>query len=427
MSEFLIAIAAALVGGFLLNLMPCVLPVLTMKVFHLLEHAADDPSEHRKHGVAYGAGVLVTLVGAAVALLVLRESMRLMWGSHFQSPEFMLAIVLLLVVFGLNALGVFEFTPSVELKSRRSGYVESFVNGIVASIMATPCTAPFLAGAAGYAFAADRSPFEVLAIFVMIGVGLASPFVLVSFVPAIGRLLPKPGAWMQTFKKVMGLTLLAAAIFFFGVLMGQVSLDSSRKLLGFVFSVGVALWAVGEFGGPMASVRRRTMTLLLSSVALVGLGTQLLRFEPPEAVGRSAGHSLEVVIDGHINWQPFSSELVAQARSAGVPVFMDYTADWCTNCRANERLFIEVQAFREVLEQTQVLPMQADMTVDNEEIMAWLDDLGRAGIPVYAIYLPDGTVDLLPSAITTELLVERLLAAAASFPPQEHGQLVLPD
>ncbi len=422
MNEFLGAVGFGFLGGVLLNVMPCVLPVLTMKVFHLMEHASEDRRSQRLHGAFYAAGVLTTFLVGALLILVLRESMRLMWGSQFQSPAFMLGIVGLLTALGLNALGVFEITPAVTVGQERTGYAASFFNGVVASIMATPCIGPFVGGAAAYAFAADRAWWAVVAVFLSLGAGLAAPFVVVSLVPAVGRLLPRPGAWMETFKNLMGLTLLGAGVFFFGSLMKQVSAESSHRMLGFLFILSAALWAWGHFGSVMYAGRRRFIVGLGAAAATVVSGVWLIRFEPA-ASQAAVALSFDPVVNDEINWQSFDSALVTRANEAGIPVFMDYTADWCVNCRTNERVFIEVESVRSVFVQTGIMPMQADMTVDNEEIMTWLDRLGRSGIPVYAIYLPDGSVDLLPSAITSELLIERLRQASESFPPSRFGVL----
>jgi thiol:disulfide interchange protein DsbD len=423
--EFLTMLALAFAGGVFLNVMPCVLPVLTMKVFHLIEHADSNPREHRMHGIAYALGVVGTLVVAGILVVSLRESMRVMWGSQFQSPQFMAGIVALLLVFGWNAVGLFEFSPSLSVDGGKSRYLDSFVNGVVASIMATPCTGPGVAAVAGYAFAADRPAWQTLVVFASLGAGLASPFVLVSFVPAIGRMLPRPGAWMDTFKKLMGLSLLGAAAFFFGVLMHQVSTGSAGRLLMFFFVLSSAAWAYGHFATPFETSARRWVIRVVLAGLLVVSGTFFLRFEAPSQAGVNAS-GFEAVVGGQINWQPFTPGLVAAAREANRPVFVDYTAEWCANCKTNERLFIEVATIRDTLTETGVLPVKADLTNEDPLIWDWLDELGRAGIPVYAIYMPDGTYDLLPTVINTELLDGRLRAAAERFPASNFTEIAYP-
>lgn len=410
-------LVAAFLGGLILNVMPCVLPVLTMKVFHLLEHADESASVHRKHAVAYTAGVLSTFGIFALAVLVLKASGELVgWGMHFQDPTFVAVLVAVMVVLGLNALGVFEFQVSLQGHTGTGGYRGSFLNGVVASVMATPCSAPFLGTAAVAAMGAGVPAWQTVVIFGMIGIGLASPFVLVSFVPALARLLPRPGAWMESFKHLMGFSLLLAAVWFGGTLQKQVDAASFQRFLFLLVFIGMAGWAIGRFAGPMANATRRLVVQGIATAAILALGVGYVNLSPSRALVCADGQNLAPVVDNRINWQPFSSALVQQMREVGRPVFVDYTADWCQNCKANEALFIEVERTRQVLIETNILPMKADMTNDEPEILRWLSELGRSGIPAYTIYFPDGTYDLLPVAITTELLVERLEAAAARFP-----------
>lgn len=410
-------LVAAFLGGLILNVMPCVLPVLTMKVFHLLEHADESASVHRKHAVAYTAGVLSTFGIFALAVLVLKASGELVgWGMHFQDPTFVAILVAVMVVLGLNALGVFEFQVSLQGHTGTGGYRGSFLNGVVASVMATPCSAPFLGTAAVAAMGAGVPAWQTVVIFGMIGIGLASPFVLVSFVPALARLLPRPGAWMESFKHLMGFSLLLAAVWFGGTLQKQVDAASFQRFLFLLVFIGMAGWAIGRFAGPMANATRRLVVQGIATAAILALGVGYVNLSPSRALVCADGQNLAPVVDNRINWQPFSSALVQQMREVGRPVFVDYTADWCQNCKANEALFIEVERTRQVLIETNILPMKADMTNDEPEILRWLSELGRSGIPAYTIYFPDGTYDLLPVAITTELLVERLEAAAARFP-----------
>lgn len=409
-------LALAFAGGVVLNVMPCVLPVLTMKVFHLIEQRDQDRASHRLHGLAYGAGVLSTFVALSAGLLVLKAGGELVgWGMQFSNPRFVAAMTAVVFVFGLNALGVFELNVSVSESGRRSGYLGSAMNGVVASIMSTPCSAPFLGSAAGFALS-SAAAWQTVVIFVTIGAGLASPFVLFSFVPGAGRMLPRPGAWMETFKHLMGFSLLAAAVWLFGVLMGQTTVASSQWFLGFLLVLAVAVWAIGRFGGPIHSTARRVVVRTLVAGATVAAALWMVDLQPREAEAATVHASDASIIDGDIAWRAFDSELVMRTLAAGRPVFMDYTADWCVNCKANERLFIEVDRIREVFAQTQILPMKADLTVENEEIRRWLEPFPYSGIPVYVIYLPDQTYDLLPQAITTELLAQRLLAASERFP-----------
>ena len=419
----------AFVGGLILNIMPCVLPVLTMKVFHLIEHADDDASSHRKHGLAYGAGVLTLFLVLAGVLVALRQAGEYVgWGMQFSDPGFVAVMVTVVFVFGLNALGVFDFEVAVQ-SDQRAGYFGSFVNGLVASIMSTPCSAPFLGSAAGFAMSAPA--WQMFVIFLTIGLGLAAPFVVFSFIPAAGKMLPRPGAWMETFKQLMGFTLMGAAVWLFGVLVTQTSPDSSKGFLWFLFAVALAVWAVGRFGGAIHSETRRIVIRLAAVGVAAVAGAGLIDLQPPDrgsaevfAEGADRYDAGDALSCGEIDWRPFDSDVIMDTLASNRPVFVDYTADWCMNCKANERLFIEVDRIREVFAETQILPMKADLTVENDEIRAWLQPFPYSGIPVYVVYLPGGetiTYDLLPQAITTSMVADRLLAAAADFPESGFG------
>ncbi len=418
-THFALNVALAFLGGAILNVMPCVLPVLTMKVFHLMEQADQDPGSHRLHGIAYGIGVVGTFVGFAALVLFLRASGDMVgWGMHFANPVFVATMTAVVFVFGLNALGVFEFSVALHEGAPRQGYVGSAVNGVVASIMSTPCSAPFLGTAAGFALASGAPWWQTLVIFIVIGCGLASPFVVLSFVPALGRLLPRPGAWMETFKHLMGFTLMAATVWLFSVLQQQTASSSSSYFLAFLLIVAMAAWAVGRFGGPIHGALRRYGVRVAAIAAVVLGGVSFIDLQPPSVSAVTVTADEPVVVDDRINWVPFDSNVVLATLDAGRPVFMDYTADWCANCKANERLFIEVPEVRNALVQTQILPVKADLTVENVEIQRWMEPFPVAGIPVYVIYFPDRTYDLLPQTITTELLTTRLEAASERYPAE---------
>ena len=419
--EFLTTMGLAFVGGIILNVMPCVLPVLTMKVFHMVKHSQEDPSHNRIHGLAYSAGIVATLLLLAILVIMLRASGEMVgWGMQFQNPAFVAVLTTIMFVFGLNALGVFEFTISVSGGEQKDSYFGSFIGGIVAAIMSTPCSAPFLGTAAAVALGSGALWYETVLLFVSIGLGLASPVMVVAFIPSVAKLLPRPGAWMITFKQLMGFTLMGATIWLYGVLQNQISASGAQWFLAFLLTLAIALWSVEHFAGLAASTRRRIVVRVLALALAVGGGVLMLDMSPkPRSAPAAVALGAPVVVDGHINWVPFSQKRLSLEAKRQRPVFADFTADWCANCKTNEKLFIEKEPVREALMKTQILPMQADWTNEDEEITKALQDLGRSAIPVYAIYMPDGTVDMLPVTITTEMVIERLQAASAKFPPEK--------
>ncbi len=426
-SSLLEILGYAFVGGIILNVMPCVLPVLTFKVMHVVENAHAEPRETRLHGLAYTAGIVATMLGLAAFVIALKASSEFVgWGMQFQNPAFVATLTALIFVFGLNAVGVFEVPLWLSGGGERSGYWGSFVNGVLASVMATPCSAPFLGAA--IAFALDKSVSNTVTaiVFMVIGIGLAFPFLLIAFVPATARLLPKPGNWMNHVKVLMCFTLFAAAAWLYGALRAQVTSDSAQGFLYFLVLVALALWAMQRFSH---ADRNRIGSLV--GAGLVGAGFMLFDLTPPEpvpsvpiaAAERTAGDAgprkltlPPVVKNGKIAWAKFDHTRVERALAMQRPVFMDYTADWCLNCKTNEKVFIEVERIRTLLTDTQILPMKADMTNKAPVIEKWLAKLGRNGIPAYVIYLPDGNYDLLPEVITTDMLTERLEAAAERYP-----------
>jgi len=427
--DLLITFGLALLGGLILNVMPCVLPVLTGKVYKLVSQstiAQGQSSEDRLRSARidsawYTVGVLLVFVAIISATLSLKLAGReYSWGMQFQSPVFVGAVCLTMFLLGLNGLGVFEITVSVS-GSEKSGAVGSVFNGAVAAIMATPCSAPFLGAAITYAVKLDTPIWEMVVIFLLIGFGLALPFLAVAWFPSLARLLPRPGAWMVTFKQLMGFTLLGAAVWMFGVLLKQVNSDSAFWFLGFLLLVGLGAWAIDRFGGLEHDAGRRWAVKGLVVALLAAAGVYAFRFQPAAAIAATRSVDLHVaVLDGKINWVSFSPEVVAIHQRRKQPVFVDYTAEWCVNCKANEKAVLETETVRAALEETRILPVKADWTNEDELIGGELKKLGRSGIPAYAIYLPDGSFDLLPEVITESMVVERLRAAAARFPADQY-------
>jgi thiol:disulfide interchange protein len=413
--------------------------VLTMKVFHVVKKAQDDPSSNRKHGLAYAAGVISTFVLFALLIIGLRAAIGLQfqWGQQYSKPQFLSAVVTMMFVFGLNALGVFEITVGMDGGESRGGYAGSFLNGVFASIMATPCSAPFLGAAATYALGANSAWWQTLTMFSFIGIGLAFPFVLISFVPAASKILPKPGEWMDAFKQLMGFSLMGAAIYYFRSLQKQLSPDGSNAFLFFLLATGMALWAIQKFGGFEHSNLRRWLVRAGALATSVLAGYAMLDFAPPakampapmaqcgDASTASSNEIEPVVENGKIKWTTYSQAQLDAELARGRPVFVDFTADWCVNCKTNDKLFIETDTIRADLTKSKILPMKVDLTTDEaqEEMKPLMDKLGRAAIPIYVVYYPDHTYDLLPESITTAMLSGSLTKASAKHPPESFKPL----
>lgn len=395
----------AFLGGLVLNVMPCVLPVLTLKAFTALDHAHKHPGEQKKVGLGYMLGTSSALLAFGGVIVGIRLSGKALgWGMQFQHPAFVAVLISVIVAFALNALGVFEITLGSD-QEEQSGFLGSVVNGWFAAVMSTPCSAPFLGTAAAFALAADTPIWVTLAIFATIGVGLAFPFTALAFVPAIGNRLPKPGAWMETFKHLMGFSLLATAVWLSRSFLRQVTAESASWFLGFLLFLSAALWATQRFGGLDVSNARRWGVRLVS-LAAVAVAWKLLPLEKQaSAAGAPQGDK--------IAWAAFSSKSIESSLAAGKPVFLDFTADWCASCKTNDKLFVDTDPVRASIAKTGVVPMKVDMTAEDDEKEAWLKKTGRNDLPVYVVLLPGGKMDLLPVVITSETLTQAFERATA--------------
>lgn len=367
----------ALAGGLILNLMPCVFPVLGLKIMHFVGKSGSDKKKIARHGFVFGAGVLISFWILAGVLAVLRSGgEQLGWGFQLQEPGFVYGMILLMLVFGLSMSGVFEFgvgaTSVGGSLTEKSGYAGSFFSGVLAVIIATPCAAPFLAPALGSALTLPLVPS--FALFTAIAVGLAAPYVILSCVPALLKFLPKPGAWMETFKQAMAFLLYAPALYFVWVLMGQVE-DAfvQRDLLISLSLVALACWIYGKWATPWRS-RFARVTGTLVSLALFA-GTVI--YAGSLLYGKKSD-----------DWVAWSPELQEKALSDGKIVYIDFTARWCATCQVNKRVYDDPELKKE-LSDAGVVKMRADWTNKNETIAAELEKYGRAAVPVN-VFLKEG-------------------------------------
>lgn len=406
----------AFIGGLLLNIMPCVLPVLTLKLYSLVEQADIQPSERRMAGFAYTGGILVSFFALAAVVIVLRTAfgIEVDWGFQFQFPPYVAGLTTLIFIFGLSLFGVFEIpafgVDAANEAGSKSGFAGYFSTGVFATLVATPCSAPFLGSAVAFAFGAPA--VVLLAVFLMVGLGLAAPFLLIAMVPALYRFLPRPGAWMETFKQLLGFSLIATAVWLVSVLMAQIGPDRTIWFITFLLVTSLAAWIFGRFGG-LAETRGRQ----LGAAAVAGLltfagGYWLLDLQLDDAPVCDDAPTLRAAdldFTGKMPWQPFSDDRVAAL--AGQPVFVDFTADWCFSCKVNERTVLESASVRAGMAAHGVVPLKADWTRRDDTITAWLHRYGRAGVPFYLMIHADGTATPLGEIVTPGQLLAAFEAA----------------
>jgi thiol:disulfide interchange protein/DsbC/DsbD-like thiol-disulfide interchange protein len=406
------ALLFALLGGLILNLMPCVFPVLAMKAAALARLAGHEKSVMRRDGIAYTAGVLVSFAAMAAIVVAIRagivgEGGEVSWGFQFQSPVFSLLVAYLFFVVGLNLSGMFEigggFAGVGQRLSARSGTTGAFFTGVLAVVVATPCTAPFMAAALG--FALSQPAPQTVAVLLAMGVGLALPYLALAITPALQRLMPRPGAWMDRLRQFLAFPMYASAVWMIWVLTQQTGPDGVIYALGGMILIAFAIWLLRL--GPASSfgawVRRG-----LAAVAVLLAFAAALKLEdgPATAASASGGPSAGVNFEG---WEHFTRAHMTEAAAANKPVFVDFTAAWCITCLVNERAALETPATRKAFEQTGTVKLKGDWTNRDPEITSLLKELGRAGVPLYLYWAPGAErPKILPQVLTEASIVSEL-------------------
>jgi thiol:disulfide interchange protein len=406
-------------GGIILNLMPCVLPVISLKIFGFIQHAGQSRDKILRSGIAFAGGIFAWFVGLALLLIGLKIAGRdITWGGfQFTNPYFVLVLSAIVLVFALNLFGVFEIAlPQSATRgllgwTGAQGDVGSFFQGVFATVLATPCTAPFLGTALGFAFA--QPPLIILAMFVAIAAGMSAPYLLLCAQPAWLRFLPKPGPWMVHVKQFMGFLLLATLLFLLYVLGAQRGLEGAIWASCFLLIIGVACWMKGAFIVPTASARKRAVVLVLMLVLVIGSGVYFIGGKFQSSTIASADSRLGG------DWEAFTPEKLQAELGQGHTVFVDFTAAWCLTCKFNEANVLESSAVREAFQRHAIVKLKADWTNGDPVITKLLRQFGRPGVPLYVLYPGKaGEPIVFPELLTKGMVLEKLETASRAVASQ---------
>jgi thiol:disulfide interchange protein DsbD len=401
LSELLRVSGLAFLGGLILNLMPCVFPVLFLKGLALVNSGNEERHKLRAHGLVYAAGILVSFWILVAVLLGLRAAgATLGWGFQFQSPIFLELMAGLLFFLGLSLAGQFEIglslTSAGGALAVKQGYTGSFFTGVLAVIVATPCTAPFMGAAIGYALAQPAA--VTLGVFTALALGLAAPYVALTLQPAWTRLLPRPGAWMEVLRQAVSVPIFATVIWLAWVLAQAYGAAILAALLASFLLLAIAGWFLGRWPAKRWATVVAALILLgviaISIFAPAKLAVASETLNPPEMKGL---------------WQPWSAQAVSSSLAAGQPVFVDFTAKWCLSCQVNERVALDQPEVEQAFQVRNVVLMRADWTRHDEAITQALAALGRSGVPAYALYAPgQSEPQLLPEVLTPGIVTDAL-------------------
>ena len=405
-----VILGLAFLGGLILNLMPCVLPVLSIKLLSVVKHGGRAPGAVRVSFLASAAGILASFLVLAVGLIIVKSlGHSVGWGIQFQQPLFLAAMAVIVTLFASNLFGFFEFRlpgwaqgaatlgqgpggPGAE--PTLSGH---FLTGALATLLATPCSAPFLGTAVGFALA--RGAFEILAIFTVLGLGLAAPYLLIAAIPALAARLPRPGPWMVILRRILGLALLATAVWLVSVLSAQVGAGAAALVGALLAALILVIW-VGRRrpeGARQSAIATPALAGILA-LAAIALPTGFARETAPDE-----SRQLDAL------WQPFDQAEISRRIAAGEIVFVDVTADWCLTCQVNKKLVLDRAPVGERLAGEGVVAMRADWTLPSEEITAYLARFGRYGIPFNVVYGPGAPEGIaLPELLSSDAVVDAL-------------------
>ena len=419
----------AVVGGLLLNIMPCVLPVIALKIFGLMKMSGNEPKKVKRLGWAFSAGILFSfLVLALIVVLLQFAGSQVGWGFQFQEPLFVIAMAAVVFAFGLSLFGVYEIqlpgaaiavvgSLAAQQEKGGKGYAASFWEGVFATILATPCTAPFLGSALGFAFA--QPPAVILLVFAAVAFGMALPYLAITSRPAWLKYLPKPGAWMETAKQFMGFLMMATVLWLLYILGKQLGVEAVVWTGAFLLSVAVGAWLVGRFA-TLTATRARVYMVWGAALLIVAVAYLLFMESTLNVRALIAG---EQVVErpeggqaaGGIPWRPFSLTALDRVLGTGSPVFIDFTAEWCLTCKVNERTVLADREVMDAFTASGIIPFKADWTNRNPEITKLLKKFGRSGVPLYVVF-PAGRSDapvVLPEVITSSILIDAIKSATA--------------
>jgi thiol:disulfide interchange protein len=407
------------IGGFILNLMPCVLPVISLKIFGFIQQAGQSRQKILRSGIAFAVGIFAWFIALALLLIALKGAGRdVTWGGfQFTNPYFVLVLSVIVLVFALNLFGVFEIslpqsvTRGLLSTSERRDLLGSFFQGVFATVLATPCTAPFLGTALGFAF--TQSAAIILAMFIAVAAGMSAPYLLLSAQPAWLRFVPKPGPWMLHLKQFMGFLLLATLLFLLYVLGAQRGLEGAIWASCFLLVISVVCWMKGAFVSPTASAMKRSIVLVLMVLLMLGSGIYFIGGKFQSAKITSAG--LQIRGD----WHPFTPERLQTELEQGHTVFVDFTAAWCLTCKFNEASVLESQDVREAFQRHAIVKMKADWTNGDPVITKLLQHFGRPGVPLYVLYPGKNEEPIVfPELLTKSMVLEKLETASRAVAAQ---------
>jgi thiol:disulfide interchange protein DsbD len=397
------------IGGFILNLMPCVLPVISLKIFGFIKQAGQSRKKILRSGLAFTAGIFAWFIALALLLIALKLTGRdVTWGGfQFTNAYFVLGLSIIVLVFALNLFGVFEISLPQSMTSgllstaERKDDFGSFFQGLFATVLATPCTAPFLGTALGFAF--TQSPTVILSMFVAVAAGMSAPYVLLSAQPAWLRFLPKPGPWMVHVKQFMGFLLLATLLFLLYVLGAQRGLDGAIWASCFLLVVAIACWMKGVFVLPTASASTRRTSLALMLLLVLASGLYFIGDKFRSAEMANVGSQLGG------DWQPFTAERLQTEIDQGHAVFVDFTAAWCLTCKFNEKTVLETAPVRDAFQRHGIVKLKADWTSGDPAITKLLQQFGRPGVPLYVLYPGKSEEPIVfPELLTQRIVLDKI-------------------
>src|SRR5437867_372770 len=406
-------------GGIILNLMPCVLPVISLKIFGFIQQAGQSRQKILRSGIAFALGIFAWFIALALLLIALKAAGRdVTWGGfQFTNAYFVLALSVIVLVFALNLFGVFEIslpqsmTRGLLSTTERKDDLGSFFQGVFATVLATPCTAPFLGTALGFAF--SQSPAIIFAMFVAIAAGMSAPYLLLSAQPAWLRFLPKPGSWMMHVKQFMGFVLLATLLFLLYVLGAQRGLEGAIWASCFLLVISVACWMKGAFVLPAASGTKRSVVLALMLVLVLGSGIYF--------IGGKFRSTNIALADSRLrgDWQAFTPERLQSELDQGHSVFVGFTAPWSVLCKFNEANVLESAEVRDAFQRHATVKLKADWTNGDPAITKLLQKFGRPGVPLYVLYPGKNEEPIVfPEVLTKGMVLEKLQTAARSVAAQ---------